>query len=305
MSWESELGKSIKYGRWPNPFDNMIKRIDVLACEGEFLPLIEMYGIGFGNWFWTNFVPSPYEIIRKTVTGSYRCGFYGPIKLRSPLDIIWRDGRTSRVLGSILSPLTKGLFYIWGAQTLWDALQTWQTLQYAQEACDWDGNTTVLANASAPWNTENGGGSLAFATTVYDPRHRANPNICQVGASGTYKYQCYWAGTVTSQGHEVFDFTVGFDTDSGQQHLQSLGAVLPFESKSFVIEWSGVESPLSVQPYWEGTQQLNGVFPTLVQAQRFVVNAFPPDYPNWQPNTPLQDLSFYTAPKPPLCSYYE
>lgn len=303
MSWESELGKTVKYGRWPNPFRNMMKSIEVLACEGTFEAMFSMYTLAFANYFFTTFVPGPWEIARKTFTGSYRCGFYSRFRLKSPLDIVWRDGRTGRALGSILSPVTRGAFYLWAGGAIWDALQTWTSLMYAQEMCDWDGNTTVLANAVAPIQNNPTSGGVAFAEVIYDPRNRADPNVCEVVVQYEVKWQAHIVGYIIANSEQITNCNVGITVNNVTYILASPGTINPGEAVEFAVSMQGLDPFLVAQPYFECNVETFGPDFGLCHVTRFIVNAFPPSYP-WEPIHNLQDFRG-PAPEPYLCKYYE
>lgn len=301
MSWESELGHIVKYNHWPNPFRNMVKSINVLACEGTWEAMIEMYAVAFGNWFWSNFVPSPFEITRKVFTGSYKCGFYFGPKVKSPLDFVWEDGETSRALGSILRPVTQGLFYMWAGQTIWEALQTWQSLLYAMEMCDWDGNTTTMADASAPINTHHVSGSPAFANVIWDPRSRAEPNNTQVIVSYETVWQCHFVGYFVSSGDVLTNCKVGFTINGVQQQLTPVADVGAGQVKAFAITVEGTSPILVAQPYFECDSNQAGVLPSDLLCSRFIVNAWPPNFPMDFP-APITPGSL---PVVTFCDYYE
>jgi len=301
MSWESELGNSVKHGRWPNPFKNLTKEINVLACEGTWQAMFSMYAIGFGNWFWSTFIPGPWEITRKTFTGSYKCGFYSRIRVKSPLDVIWRDGSAARTLGQIIRPATTAAFYLWGMQTAWDALQTWSSILYAMEMCDWDGNTTTLANAIAPIQTNPTSGGVAFAEVIYDPRDRAVPNDCIVRVEGEVVWQAHAIGYIVADTEPIHNVRVGMTVNNETYILATLGDVGPFQTAPFAVSMNGVDPFLDAQPYFYAEPETFGPAFGVCHVTRFIVNAFPPSFP-WEPGSNLQD---YSPPVDPLCNYYE
>jgi len=160
-----------KYTHWPNPF-NVLKQMDVLACNPVWIARFEFYLGSAADFFWSNFVPSPVELTRKAFTGGYKCGFYIPLKVKSPIDIIGR-GNTGVIMGEILGPFTTGLFYWWAAQTAFDALNTWSSIINAQEACDEDSNSALMrgGHVSMKFASE---GSVPFYQIVYDPNNWCN-----------------------------------------------------------------------------------------------------------------------------------
>jgi len=301
MSWESEAGNIVKYGHWPNPFRNMVSQIDVLACEGTWEAMFTMYGIGLGNWFWSNFIPSPYEITRKVFTGSYKCGFYFGPKIKSPLDLVWRNGTASQALGSMLAPVTRGLFYLWAGQTIWEGLSTWQSMMYAMEICDWDGNTTTLRDSHAPIASPFSGGTPVFATVMYDPRGRAQPNNTGVQVGEEVVFQCHFIGQFVSSIDTLTNCKVGINVNGFVQNLTSVGDCGPGEVLPFAISVSGHEDFLNTVPYFECNSNDISITGSDLHCNRFIVNAWPPSSPFQFP----QPLIVPPPPVDPLCSYYE
>jgi hypothetical protein len=279
----------------------MVKRIDILACEGTVEAMIEMYAIAYGEWFWTSFIPSPREITRKTFTGGYRCGFYLDVKVKSPLDIVWRDGSAARVLGEVLRPLTTGLFYMWAASTVWEALNIWSTLGYAMEACDWDGNTTTIANGVAPIQTNPTIGAPAFGEIIYDPRERGEPNTMTVSVGYETKWQAHVAGAFVATDEWLRNCRAGIFVNGEMVWLAEVGDVAPFTTKTIFVQLEGQTDTLIIQPlFYAEPDQITVTFGTFI-CNRFIVNAFPPAYPVAQPNLlPTPD-----EPANPLCHYYE
>jgi len=300
MSWESEIGNVIKHNHWPNPFRNMVKQIDVLACEGTWEAMITMFAIGMGNWAWSNFIPSPFEITRKVFTGSYKCGFYLGPKIKSPLDLVWRDGSGSRALGSILKPATRALFYLWAGQTIYEGLSTWQSLIYEMEFCDWDGNTSTMRDSHAPIATSHSGGAPAFATIMYDPRDRCQDNVTGVEVTEEVVFQCHFLGEFISSGDTLTNCKVGVNVNGEIRGLIDVGTCGPDEVLSFAITVEGHEDFLVTQPYYECDSNRVSVFFSDLHCSRFIVNAWPPSYPIVFP----QPLIVPPPPENPLCPYY-
>jgi len=165
-----EQFKKSGYKQWPNPFRNAPKDIKVLACQDTWQAQIQMYGLGLGAFLWTTAVPQPTEIIRKNATGSYKCGFYFLDDLPNPLELAFED----EVIGAfaeMVRPVVTGLFYIWAAETVFGALDAWQSLVFAQEMCNLDHGETLLAEGSGSLFFESGVGSPGFYRTLWDPEH--------------------------------------------------------------------------------------------------------------------------------------
>jgi len=290
--WENSLKEtkeSVMHGAWPNPFRNMIKRIDVLACEDTWLAMVEMVGLAAVEFFWTHFVPSPVEITRKVALGSYKCGFFSPIKVKSPIDIIWRDGRTSRMLLQIATPVTTGLFYWWAQDTFRDALSTFHSLQIASEMCDEDENETILRDGSAPMQTNPSLGSPAFATVMWDPKDRAIENDCIIYEPDPCSGSCYAFGYFESLSATYDNCRVGMRVNGTVQEWVDIGHVEPFEVKPYFVSAWGSGTSLNFQPEFFANMTPGGVIRGRFVLTRMIARIVqPPEGPDL--NRPLHDV---------------
>jgi len=128
-----ELGLD-KWSHWPSPY-NFEARIRVLACKEGWQAEVELYATAFAWWFYSNVVPSPVEITRKVMLGGYRCGFYTPIKIKSPLTF-FIGNKGVKFLAEVLRKPLSVLFWWWVASSIFAALDTWHTVAEAKEDCD-------------------------------------------------------------------------------------------------------------------------------------------------------------------------
>jgi len=205
MVWLKETGQyALKYHAWPNPFRNQVKKLQVLACEDTWQAKVEMYKNAFGFWFWDSFIPSPVELTRKFALGSYKCGFYIPgLKTRSPLDIVWRDGRTSRMLLEIARPVTTGLWAMWAAETIWSALSTWSSIQYLMEMCETDRYMAMLRDGDAPLPPGVHQGGPVFGTVMWDPNEWIVEANCTVVIPEPKNVHALAFGYLRAESHQV------------------------------------------------------------------------------------------------------
>jgi hypothetical protein len=278
---QSTAKNVLKHTAWPNPFRNAVKNIDVIACEHTWQAMIEMYFIGFGNWAWSSFVPSPVELTRKFVAGSYKCGFYLLPETASPLDIIWRDGRTSKVLAEIAAPLTKGLFYMWAGQTAFGFLSTWTSLVVAQEMCDVTGKECLLSDGSAAFG---GGahhelGDVGLYNVIYDPQNRY-PAL----GGGPEPHEDS-SVSATAAGQVVMALSTANNASvwiyAGQNsQKQSLGTIGPGEVASFSVSFAGnIEQAQPVVVRFEADITGDTIIPNRVEVSRFSSSFSPPQDP--------------------------
>lgn len=192
--WETVEGKYRKYNHWPNPFRTTPTEMRTMVCNGEeWYGFSKAYAYGAGNWFFSNFIPSPAEIVRKTLTGGYKCGFYLPIKFKSPLDIIWTDGAGSFILRKALQPLVLAAFIWWAADTIFSGLSAITTIIMYQESCGAALNNCIWSRGF--WGFLGGttpeGGAQSFDETWQPPIFGGVAIAGSLTVTGT--------GTVTSE----------------------------------------------------------------------------------------------------------
>jgi len=263
--------QSVKNRAWPNPFRNAVKNIDQLACEHTYQAMIEMYFYGFGNWAWSAFVPSPVELTRKFVAGSYKCGFYLLPEIASPLDIVWRDARTSKVLAEIAGPLTKGLFYMWAGQTLLSFMSTWSSLVHVQEMCDAVGNECLLENGAAAFGggTHHELGDVGLYGVIYDPQNRypalgGGPEPLIDGSVGATA--CGQVVMALSTAHNAHVWIYAGQDGQGQ----SLGTIGPGEVASFSVSFAGnIQAGQPVVVRFEADITGDTILPNRIEVTRF------------------------------------
>jgi len=179
------------WSHWPTPM-NFPKRIQTLACEDGWMAEIELWGTAFAWWFWTNIIPSPIEITRKIMLGGYKCGFYSPIRIKSPLTPFIGKGGV-KFLARLAAPFTRLLFYWWIASSIFAALDTWQSVEQAKDDCpEWDWACIIERGVNQP----NVAGYYAGAswTVTYDP-----DNLYGGGSSITVP-----TGVVMATGYATF-----------------------------------------------------------------------------------------------------
>lgn len=177
---------------WPTPY-NFQAEIKILACQDGTLAEIKLYAVGFAWWFWSNIVPSPVELTRKLLLGGYKCGFYLPVKFKSPLTVIVGEDGVS-LLAKWARPFTTALFWWWVIGSAFSALATWESIQQAKHDCP---------DNTWEWHGVGHGGSFLGTgkvttqiwTDVYDPDNHQVANTA--GVSGVKK------GTVLGVGVEV------------------------------------------------------------------------------------------------------
>jgi len=280
--WDTIQGASKdtqKYTHWPNPFKGMVKRIDVLACEEIWQAKVAMWGIAYANWFFSSFIPSPVELTRKFVGGSYKCGFYIAPGIPSPLNVIWRDGKAAEVLLEASSPFTKGLFYWWAAETAWSAMSTYSSVIHKQEQCELTGRETQLANGIATFPSGSGEreGEVGLYTVmrdVFDRYSEAGGHVyvdvqSNVGATGV--------GYFVSTGSVLSDCQVAIRYGNNPVVTQDVDGADPFQAVAFSLNEvrNGYQGTVSIwfRCHVEGLS----ILPPYVHVPRFTVTVDPLD----------------------------
>jgi len=271
-NWMKETGQYVwKYHSWPNPFRNAVKRIDVLACEDTWQAMVEMYFDAFGFWFWSSFVPSPVELTRKTLTGSYKCGFYLKTRFRSPLDIVWRDGRTSQMLMEVLRPVATGLFYIWAAETTLEAMSTWSSITYAMERCDLENNECLLRDGLSPMPQGLHSGNSAFMSVIYDPQGWAVPNDGAIDCGESFHVTAHAVGYFETNGHGIEGAKISLYNGTEIVAEKEYGHIEAGDVFAWSIEYDGPVTNNVLAPYYTADVTPSPVIPAAFICTRFTV----------------------------------
>jgi len=211
-----ELGLD-KWSHWPSPY-NFEGRIRVLACKDGWQAEVELYATAFAWWFYSNVVPSPVEITRKIMLGGYRCGFYTPIRIKSPLSFFIGDKGVKFLAERLRGPLTV-LFWWWVASSLFAALDTWHTVQLAKAECDEAAWECLLGNG---WQTINipgfymGGEWEVLSDT--EGHHLGGSNVAVFAGTATASG---WV-SVEPRGMNITSVVIEIRTPGGVEHRQEI-----------------------------------------------------------------------------------
>jgi len=306
MVWDAVGGTYRRFSRFPDPTRNMVSDIRVLACEDTFQAKITMYGEAAMHWAWSVFVPQPTEIVRKTLTGGYKCGFYLGLKVKSPIDLIPGTvfeapniyGRpflkVSEVFAEIARPAVTGLFYMWAAGSAFEALSTWQSLVYAAEMCDLQQNECLLADGIGEFFNTGGVGEPNAYVVLHDPNgwHPSFsgfihvPNACWLQVDAV--------GTVDMGGANATQFDVYINGlpggAGGQSSIVHLGALGPGAHRDWSLSWGGFVTPTDVAIEANVIQTAGPFQRSTLVCKRFTVTESPAPRQSpcivWQPPDP-------------------
>lgn len=261
------------YKQWPNPFRGSVKQIKVLACQDTWQAKIEMWGLAAGAWWWSAFVPQPSEVIRKSATGRYKCGFFLLPELPSPVEIVFDDiifpnkGPKElpiyEVFAEMVRPAVTGLFYLWATETFFSALDQFQSVIYAQEMCDLDHGETLLAEGSGEMFFGSGVGSPGFYDELHDPENHYTFPGGDVELHYPASVSLDAVGHILAGGGHVNNIRVFFARGStepipGSQVWES-GPMDPGAVAAWSLSWGGIEAPGTFQIVVEYDQTHTGL----------------------------------------------
>ncbi len=234
--WDKvKQGPSKSWTHWPNPFP-YLRDLKVLACEDTVQLQLLFWGAVFGRWFFSNFIPSPVELTRKTVAGGYKCGFYVGEGFGSPLDIIWEDKSVSKAVLEISGPFTTTLFYLWAMQTGWSGLSAAHHAFLAVERCDAAMNECLVMNGDGDWNFSPESGSPVGFDVIYDPLHRWDGIASMQFFAGALSIHAF--GYVTATGASVSSCDVYIRSAVYTGPKVHLGAFGPNATRYFYVEFN-------------------------------------------------------------------
>jgi len=259
---------------WPNPFTCGIKKQTTWQC-GQYVVIdVELVAGCLAHFFFSNFVPSFNEITRKFVGGSYKCGFYGTKGARSPVDVFWKGQNAGQIAGEILSPVARGLFYWWAAETAFDAVSLWESLIYAEDAGKATPNSALLPEAHGDIRFDSSFGALIFpsAKCIFDLHHQAATAFVEADQTGPWSSKMY--GVVSATGSDHINLHGELRVTPGNITVAEFdledvrfGQVVPWS-----MEVSNSVSGLGLQNFFSWTQDvISPLFPSEVIANRWLV----------------------------------
>jgi len=184
-----QLRHYLNYNHWPNPFGKL-QDINQLVCDQEQIIRLQFWGKMAGSFWFQNMFPSPRELERKWLTGSYRCGFVleaAPLEaelgaesgIRSPFEILWRKGPLVVIRG-IINPAITAAYYMWVAGTAFNALSQFQSVILKLATCGLNENLTNFALGDASFPSHGGVGTCTGFDEISDPGHYGNAGIGSV-----------------------------------------------------------------------------------------------------------------------------
>jgi len=286
--------KESKWPKWPNPFSGIIKETDQWSCEHIQQNLIFFQSAALLNFWWTNFTPSPVEQTRHFVLGQYKCGWLWRPKLKSPIDVVWKNDKLSAVLLEIAGPFTKALYWWWATETAFAALDQAQTLIYQDEICEANGNECLVrdGNGTVPGTPGHRVGDPGLYTTMYDPRGHYPFGGAHIDNLEPSNVKANAVGRFEPAGCDFRNITMWIQAGDHEPIKQSFGDVLHGDIGSWNVSWSGALGIDPVSVRFEMDVEGFSVLPPTVWADRFTCKFSPydptqPDRTHDVPDDPL------------------
>lgn len=287
--------RSRGFRSWPDPTAGFVQDIKVLACQDTWQAEVTMYGLAAAHWAWSAFIPSPVEITRKTLTGSYKCGFYLGLKFSSPIDKVFRAPGASKMLMEITRPVTTGLFYFWAASTYFSAFNTWQSLIYAGQMCGLDHDECALSDGEGSYFA---GGAINGTPGFYHVLQDNRPMYSSPGGAivtfthGFLRMTAY--GRVINGSPNVsqciISFAMGADLLPGESSNVDLGPMPPGTVSEFTLSFEGEVDAGSFRINGNILNDATGLQSTNLRIDRWTSSWSPTpwnqDCVKWEPRDP-------------------
>jgi len=261
--------------KWPGAPNFLLER-DVWACQDGWWAYFKFSEYALLNFFWTSFFPSPVELERKTLLGSYKCGFYLPIKIKSPMELLVGEEGVE-ILAKIARPITTALFWWWAAETAWSAFDTAQTIVYKEQFCDDLRNVFVADGAGTTFAIDVGGTPVGPWHPITDPE-----GLCGVACTGIFipagdfrvRFEAHF---LSAAGTTIYDAKVWLELPTGDKVEKSFDNNKVNEGKSQFISLTGHSAVgWSVIPMFAAKRTGGGPFSARCEGSAFSV-AWDPD----------------------------
>jgi len=165
----TKAANPLGFPQWPNPV-NWLVDMEKLACQTTWQAWLKFALGALGSYAWTTLVPNPNEIVRKLVSGSYRCGFYFTPGFKSPMTLFIDEGGVE-MFAEITRPFTTALFYWWLASSALGALSVFSTVLHKEDECPEEDTACQLRDAHAVLNWGTHETPPGLFTVLADPLH--------------------------------------------------------------------------------------------------------------------------------------
>jgi len=278
-TWTTIQGLTERFPAWPNPFNCGIKKQTSWQCGNRVIIDVELVAGCLASFFFQNFIPSFNELARKFVAGSYKCGFYLGTEAKSPLDIIWKDGSVSRVVGEIVAPFARGLFYWWATETIFDAISLWSSLIYAEDAGKATPYSMLIPLGFGDLRFASSQGSIPFPEALcnFDLIHPFPTDFVSSNVVAPWETKMF--GVVNNKGGDHMNFHGEIKAFGTNEVIAScdltdirLGQVVPW-----MMEGTSQFPAAGIDHLFTWTQTVvNPLFPSEVIADRWLVKQLVP-----------------------------
>jgi len=279
--WEQGQDAYRKYHHWPNPYKFFMQDMEILSCGPTFQAKVKYVGSEIFNFWFTNFVPSMVEIERRIVMGKYKCGFVLKARDKGRVGIIWKNPAIRTAVIEMSNPWLSGLFYMWAAQTAYDAITTWQSMVLKMSQCGADPHATMIRDGISLLGYGHNDGGAALGDTIQDPEGRASETITGVNCLGGEiwtgnAFGYYLGNNCSSDNVEVFW------RYNGEEHSHQfighvpIGGVIPFS-----LGGNTVTTPGIFAPQIRADVNMEGLLRPEFYVVRFTARSGEPERPNY------------------------
>jgi len=201
-TWSKSINTIEKdFSHFPNPFP-FIKNWRVISCGPDVTLIIQMWGAFLGSFVWSQFFPTPKQLIKHGIHGDYACGIELDAGDSEAADIIWSDSNFAEVALEIAGPLQEAVIAVWAVSALFEGLDLAHSLYMAVETCPGDPNECKLGDGSSFFPSAEETGAAVLYTSLWDPTHAGDPTPGDIRyPTGNVTFEAF--GYLTNVGADI------------------------------------------------------------------------------------------------------
>lgn len=299
--WDSHKTKQLvnDFKHFPNPFP-YIKNWRVISCGPNVTVIVQMWGAFLGSFIWSEFLPTPKQLLKKGLSGDYACGIAMETEDAEPVLVTWQSTDFITTAFEIAGPLQEAVIAAWAVSALFEGLDLAHSLYMAIQTCAGDPNECKLGDGSSFFPSAEETGDANLYTSLWDPQHAGDPTPGDIRyPTGHIVLEAF--GYLTNAGANITLAEVSFSGVGQFGDLQSI-APPPIGGRTSFHLYTDFHASLSgaaaVQLHIKQTSA--GAFTTNFICTRFIAHFNPdnvdPPINNW-PQTPSPCQA---ANQPPL-----
>lgn len=272
--WTELQGVSERIPHWPQPFECQLREFKWWHCGEHHVVDIKTVAGCFGHFWWSEIFPSFQEFARVQVTGKARCGFGFKTKKKNPLSPLWGDSislNRTRIVASMISPITTLYFVWWASGALMEAAAMAQTMMYAEAAGEQRENTILIPQRTSLFGLADLTGGLltdeALCAQILE--HPSNSNFIQAPEAG------FWTslivGDIAAQDWTIDTLDIRFSSEDGILETISFANLSPGSVTPFALECANAGPVAQLRVEAEIHQHGgSGLAPTLINVERWM-----------------------------------